>query len=241
MVGKAGKGSLEHRTPPLFYTQQVCCTGSPKGKQSGDQVAVVGLGSLGPESAHSRGWCCPSPSGRLTQPDKPQAPCLRRRAGGCKNETPPELERDGAPGRSAQLPGCGAASRFPGACSPPSRPLVNLSAGKAPLPGAEANRPPPPALRSGPGRSLTNLSSSWLLLESRALALRARIGRLTLLGVLSGTGRHGQEGRRLPSTSFSKKPSLPPRLGLLHQELQSRGGMWGAGRGKGLGFEEGIL
>lgn len=120
VVGKAGKESLERRTPPLFYMQQVCCIWSLKGEQSGDRVAVMGLGRPGPESARSRGWCCPSPSGRLASQTNRQ-PGRRPGAGERKNQTPPELERAGEASRSAQPPSCGAASRFPGALAAFSR------------------------------------------------------------------------------------------------------------------------
>lgn len=112
-----------------------------------------------------------------------------------------------------------------------STPLVNLSAGKAPLAGAGPYRPPFP----GPPKQLglANLSSSWLFLQSRALALRGRMARRTLVGVLPSTGRRGQEGGQLAPLLSRRKAPYHPALGssLLHQELQSRGGMWGAVEG----------
>lgn len=41
VAGKTGKGSPELRTPPLFCMQQVWCTCTLMGDQSGGQVTVV--------------------------------------------------------------------------------------------------------------------------------------------------------------------------------------------------------
>lgn len=219
---------------PLFYVQQVCRPWTLKGEQSGDLVGVIGLGRLGPESAHSRGWYCPSPSGRLTQSDKLQARCLRRRAGGCETKRPQNSSR---PEHPIGALSCGAAEPPPASQAPslPSHPLVNLSAGKAPSVGAEPNRPPPPALRSSPGLSLANLSWSWLLRQSRVLALLRRTGPRTV-GVLPARVATARKEDNCPSLLSRRKPPYHPTLGssLLHQELQSKGGMWVVGGGVGV-------
>lgn len=192
----------------------------------------VGLGTLAPEGALSRGWCCPSPSGSLTQPDKPMSPSpgwwVRER----------NVPRTQGPEHPAGALSCRGAEPPPASQAPwpYSRLLVNLSAGTAPVADAE-----PTAPSSGPGLSLAHPTSSWGLLQYRVLALRGRIGPVTMIGVLPELGRHGQEGRQrqLRSTSFSKKAPSPPRLRLVASSPRTaEQGRDGWGR---FGFEEGIL
>lgn len=73
VAGKAGRRGLEHLTTPLFCTQQVRCIRNLKGEQRWRPGGGGGLGEAGAgERPLQRLWCCPSPTGCRTEPDKRQ-------------------------------------------------------------------------------------------------------------------------------------------------------------------------
>lgn len=169
-----------------------------------------GLGETGSgERALTRLRCCPSPGGRSTEPDKPQAVFRRGRAGGCRIRRPHNWSWS-THRRSAHLPDCGAASSRASALT--ASLLVNVAAGTASLADVGPTAPCS-ALRSCPRLSLAGLSSGWLLLGYRALGLRGGLDE----GPWWDSAWHGppRRGRPLLAASFWKKAPLTTRLWLV--------------------------
>lgn len=166
-----------------------------------------GLGETGSgERAVTRLRCCPSPGGRSTEPDKPQAVLRSGRAGGYRIRRPHNWSWSTHRG-SAHLPDCGAASSRASALT--ASLLVNVAAGTASLADVGPTAPCS-ALRSCPRLSLAGLSSGWPLLGYRALGLRGGLDQ----GPWWDSTWHGppRRGRPLLAASFWKKAPLnhPP-------------------------------
>lgn len=230
---REGKPGTPNPATFLHATGLLHLESEGRAEQSGDRVAVMGLGRPGPESAHSRGWCCPSPSGRLTSQANRQPGVGVPGLGSARTKRP---QNSSGPGRPAGVLSCRAAEPPP-ASRAPSPPSLGEAVSRQDTFGRCQARPPR-APRRSLGLSLANFSSSWMLRGSPALAPGGRLDGGPCSGFYLARVVTARKEDSCPPRLLEESP-LRPRLGLAASP--PRTAEQGRDGGGGPRVEEGIL